>query len=523
MKPLDTPNKKIIIDNKPTSNSTVENKKIRIEMTCEEARELLDKPESNRTIVLPNGSKVCITESGDPNGTPAIMMSGLSMHSRKYALLLNNYGLRYKVKIIGFDRPNIDGSDPIYFKESKKKSSKKFKKIYKKHSKSSKTSKGSETSKNTKISKSSKTSVVSSHSSDVTLTAEDVVDNNHIANDNNQIHNNEKCYENENNNEKEKEHENENENENENKNEKEHENENESKDENEDEKEKENNLNSKTEEGIPQNEDENVIDIKSNNNNNDNNNDKDDDKDKDKDTKKLKKGEVDLRVYAEWVEAIIDTLNIKRCHLISLCLGGLYVVGCVKYFKHPEKIASPLYLIAPWASPKKCVYPIRFVNTFIPTPVIRTAMSCYFKTVGLFVPNAIKHPNALMFKVLHVDEKCDPLGGRRLLFSQVLKSGFFRTGNKHICHDDWELCFRVNPNNKIDFSTINKDVIIYHGTKDKLIPAKSSKYLVKKWNPNFKAELHIKKGKDHSTIKGSCLHDIFRSIVANTYNNTEMN
>jgi len=54
--------------------------------------------------------------------------------------------------------------------------------------------------------------------------------------------------------------------------------------------------------------------------------------------------------------------------------------------------------------------------------------------------------------------------------------------------------------------------MIYHGTRDKLIPAKSSRYLVKKWNPKYNAELHLKKGKDHSTIKGSCLHDIFKSL-----------
>jgi len=78
------------------------------------------------------------------------------------------------------------------------------------------------------------------------------------------------------------------------------------------------------------------------------------------------------------------------------------------------------------------------------------------------------------------------------------------------------LGFRINKDNKLDFSTIEKDVIIYHGNKDKLIPAKSSKYLIKTWNPNYKAELHIKKGRDHSNIKGSCLHDIFRSIVENS-------
>ncbi|KAG4096395.1 hypothetical protein H8356DRAFT_1275801 [Neocallimastix lanati (nom. inval.)] len=373
MKTLNTPNKKIVYDipsiiGNDNSSKAIDNKKIKIEMTYDQAKELLERPESNRTIILPNGTKVGLTEAGDPNGTPAIMMSGMGMHSRKYALLLNNYGLRYKVKIIGFDRPNIDGSDPIYFKESKKsskKNSKKIKNIFR---------------------KSSKTSIATSCS--------------------------------------------------------------------------------------------------------------------------------------KWVEGIIDVLGIKRCHLMSLCIGGLYVMGCVKYFKHPEKIASPLYLIAPWVTPKKCVLPVRFVDTFVPTSVIRAAMSCYYRTIGLMVPSAQKNPNAIMFKLVHVDEKADPLGGRRLLFSKILKSGFFKNETKHLCHDDWELGFGVNPNNKLDFSTIEKDVIIYHGTKDKLIPAKSSKYLVKKWNSKYKAELHIKKGKDHSTIKGSCLHDIFNSINEHSLNNS---
>jgi len=380
---------------------------------------------------LPNGRKVGLTEAGDPNGTPVIMMSGMGMHSRKYALLLNNYGLRYKVKIIGFDRPNIDGSDPIYFKYSKKKS-----KEAKKHNKKS-TEKEIET---------------SSHESDTTLTSEPLVVKTKKSNINENTNINTLNIHNTENNDKDK---------------------------------NENNIN--------------------NNNNQEQQSDV-----------KVKKGEVDLKVYAEWVEAIIDTLGIQHCHLMSLCIGGLYVLGCAKYFKHPEKIMSPLYLIAPWATPNKCVLPIRFVNTFIPTPVIRTAMACYFRTVGLMVPNAKKHPNGLIFKLVHVDEKSDPLGGRRLLFSKILKSGFFRNETKRICHDDWELGFRLNPNNKLDFSTIEKDVIIYHGNKDKLIPSKSSKYLVKIWNPNFKAELHIKKGRDHSNIKGSCLHDIFRSIVENS-------
>jgi len=153
MKTLDTPNKKIVYDNVQAKNKN-KNKindinnvstptpvleKIKIEMTVEQAEELLNRPESNRTIVLPSGQKVCVTESGDPNGTPVIMMSGMSMHSRKYALLLNNYGLKYKVKIIGFDRPNIDGSDPIYFKKKKvkKNTSKKPKTYFRKCSKSS--------------------------------------------------------------------------------------------------------------------------------------------------------------------------------------------------------------------------------------------------------------------------------------------------------------------------------------------------------------------------------------------------
>jgi len=86
MKTLDTPNKKIVYDNvsgKANNNNlsaTPIPQKIKIEMTVEQAEELLNKPESNRTIILPSGQKVCITESGDPNGTPAIMMSGLSMH-----------------------------------------------------------------------------------------------------------------------------------------------------------------------------------------------------------------------------------------------------------------------------------------------------------------------------------------------------------------------------------------------------------------------------------------------------------
>jgi len=132
IKSLDTPNKKIMYDCPPGTNdknsiSTTESEKIKIEMSMEQAEELLNKPESNRTIILPNGTKVGLTEAGDPNGTPAIMMSGMGMHSRKYALLLNNYGLKYKVKIIGFDRPNIDGSDPIYFKKPKTKKSKNIK------------------------------------------------------------------------------------------------------------------------------------------------------------------------------------------------------------------------------------------------------------------------------------------------------------------------------------------------------------------------------------------------------------
>jgi len=105
--------------------------------------------------------------------------------------------------------------------------------------------------------------------------------------------------------------------------------------------------------------------------------------------------------------------------------------------------------------------------------------------------------------------------------AKILQSGFFRNETKRICHDDWELGFRINPDsNKIDFSTIEKDVIIYHGDKDKLIPTKSSQYLVTHWNPDYKAELHIKKGKDHSNIKGSCLHDIFRSIVEHSQYDT---
>jgi len=437
-----SPNKKIIYEkcNKNNANKKPslarENPKIRIEMTMEQAQELLDKPESNRTIILPNGRKVGLTEAGDPNGTPVIMMSGMGMHSRKYALLLNNYGLKYKVKIIGFDRPNIDGSDPIYFKYSKKKS-----KESKKHNKKS-------------VEKDIETR---SHESDTTLTSDPLVEKTKKSNINDDTNNNTLNIYNS-------------------------------------EKNENNNTNNN-----------------SDNNNNDNNN-----KQVQQSNVKVKKGEVDLKVYAEWVEAIIDALGIQRCHLMSLCIGGLYVLGCAKYFKHPEKIMSPLYLIAPWATPNRCVLPIRFVNAFVPTPVIRTAMACYYKTVGLMVPNARKHPNGLIFRLVHVDKKSDPLGGRRLLFSKILKSGFFRNETKRICHDDWELGFRVNPNNKLDFSTIEKDVIIYHGNKDKLIPSKSSKHLVKIWNPNYKAELHIKKGRDHSNIKSSCLHDIFRSIIENS-------
>jgi len=436
------PNKKILYEkyNKKNPNNQTslesENTKIKIEMTMEQAQELLDKPESNRTIILPNGKKVGLTEAGDPNGTPVIMMSGMGMHSRKYALLLNNYGLRYKVKIIGFDRPSIDGSDPIYFKNSKKKD--KETKESKKHDK-----------KNSEIE-------TCSHETDSTLTSEPLEErtkqinindsNNNLSDINNYL----------------------------------------------------------------KNEKEDIKEIKDNNQKQQQN------EQLQQSNVKLKKGEVDLKIYAEWVESIIDALGIERCHLMSLCIGGLYVLGCAKYFKHPEKIMSPLYLIAPWASPSKCVLPIRFVNTFVPAPLIRTAMTCYYRVVGLMVPNARKNPNGLIFKLVHVDEKSDPLGGRRLLFSKILKSGFFRNETKKICHDDWELGFRINKDNKLDFSTIEKDVIIYHGNKDKLIPAKSSKYLIKTWNPNYKAELHIKKGRDHSNIKGSCLHDIFRSIVENS-------
>jgi len=436
------PNKKILYEkyNKKKANNQTslesENTKIKIEMTMEQAQELLDKPESNRTIILPNGKKVGLTEAGDPNGTPVIMMSGMGMHSRKYALLLNNYGLRYKVKIIGFDRPSIDGSDPIYFKNSKKKD--KETKESKKHDK-----------KNSEIE-------TCSHETDSTLTSEPLEErtkqinvndsNNNLSDINNYL----------------------------------------------------------------KNEKEDIKEIKDNNQKQQQN------EQLQQSNVKLKKGEVDLKIYAEWVESIIDALGIERCHLMSLCIGGLYVLGCAKYFKHPEKIMSPLYLIAPWASPSKCVLPIRFVNTFVPAPLIRTAMTCYYRVVGLMVPNARKNPNGLIFKLVHVDEKSDPLGGRRLLFSKILKSGFFRNETKKICHDDWELGFRINKDNKLDFSTIEKDVIIYHGNKDKLIPAKSSKYLIKTWNPNYKAELHIKKGRDHSNIKGSCLHDIFRSIVENS-------
>jgi len=49
-------------------------------------------------------------------------------------------------------------------------------------------------------------------------------------------------------------------------------------------------------------------------------------------------------------------------------------------------------------------------------------------------------------------------------------------------------------------------------------------YLIQTKYPNYKAELHIKKGKDHSTIKGSCLHDIFQSIVEHSViEDTEIN
>ncbi|ORX51513.1 hypothetical protein BCR36DRAFT_351391 [Piromyces finnis] len=392
MKTLDTPNKKIIIDSEQQDKnnlSTPTSQKVRLEMTMEKAEELLSRPESNRTIQLPNGQKVCITESGDPNGIPAIMMSGMGMHSRKYVLLLNNYGVKYKVRIIGFDRPSIDGSDPIYFKKTSRKPKKQIKKK--------------------------------------SMSLQNTNSKNNIENLNSSEVNKEK---------------------------------------------------------------------------------------EEKDSSyKLKKGQVDLKVYAEWVEAIIDTLGIQRLHLMSLCIGGLYVLGCVKYFKQPEKIVGPLYLIAPWAKAQKCVTSVRFVDKCIPIPVIRFAMTCYYKLIGYMVPNAKKSPNALMFRLIHVDEKTDPLGGRRLLFSKILKSGFFLNETKQIIHDDWELGFCVNSNNKLDFSIINKDVIIYHGTKDKLIPVKSSKYLIDKWNPNFKAELHLKKGKNHSNIKGSCLNDIFKSIV----------
>jgi pimeloyl-ACP methyl ester carboxylesterase len=476
MKTLDTPNKKIVYDNvsgKANNNNlsaTPIPQKIKIEMTVEQAEELLNKPESNRTIILPSGQKVCITESGDPNGTPAIMMSGLSMHSRKYALLLNNYGLKYHVKIIGFDRPNIDGSDPIYFKKKMvKKHSKHFKNIFKK--------------------KSSKSSEASSHYSDATLTTSS---NDHV-HEIISTETHEKV--NENASEKTVEHNIENDHDN---------------------KTVEENINH------PPKENEEVEEKSVVSHVDENHKDRNSLKTKKEEAEEaeaeeeasfvVKKGEVDLKVYAEWVEAIIDTLGIERCHLISLCIGGLYVLGCAKYFKHPEKIASPLYLIAPWAKAQKCVLSIRFVDKFIPTPIIRAAMHCYFRTIGLMVPNAKKNPNAIMFRLIHVDEKADPLGGRRLLFSKVLKSGYFRNETKQICHDDWELGFCVNPNNKLDFSTIDKDVMIYHGTRDKLIPAKSSRYLVKKWNPKYNAELHLKKGKDHSTIKGSCLHDIFKSL-----------
>jgi len=478
MKTLNTPNKKIVYDipsiiGNDNSSKAIDNKKIKIEMTYDQAKELLERPESNRTIILPNGTKVGLTEAGDPNGTPAIMMSGMGMHSRKYALLLNNYGLRYKVKIIGFDRPNIDGSDPIYFKESKKsskKNSKKIKNIFR---------------------KSSKTSIATSCSSDATLITDSVEtikqSYNHYNHFQNNININDDNTNNNNNNNK-------------------------SNVDNDDILDDDGNMLNKINNIDHYNYDNNV--------NNDININEEINKDEINDLKKLKKSKVDLKVYAEWVEGIIDVLGIKRCHLMSLCIGGLYVMGCVKYFKHPEKIASPLYLIAPWVTPKKCVLPVRFVDTFVPTSVIRAAMSCYYRTIGLMVPSAQKNPNAIMFKLVHVDEKADPLGGRRLLFSKILKSGFFKNETKHLCHDDWELGFGVNPNNKLDFSTIEKDVIIYHGTKDKLIPAKSSKYLVKKWNSKYKAELHIKKGKDHSTIKGSCLHDIFNSINEHSLNNS---
>jgi len=524
MKTLDTPNKKIVYDNvlgktknkKNNDNTNLSTspvlQKIKIEMTVEQAEELLNRPESNRTIILPSGQKVCITESGDPNGTPVIMMSGMSMHSRKYALLLNNYGLKYKVKIIGFDRPNIDGSDPIYFKKKKvKKASKKFKNYFK---------------------KSSKSSEASSHISDTTLTS---MSNDQVQEIVTSPMTNTYT---------------------------------ENKDENSKEPAKGNNanalLNEPTKNGVIVNNKEHTTTVMNDDENNGHERRQDDTNEtreeeekalqqshstilnkKEKEEKvlqqshstilnkkeeedeeasyTLKKGQVDLRVYAEWVEAIIDTLGIQRCHLMSLCIGGLYVMGCAKYFKHPEKIASPLYLIAPWAKAQKCVLSVRFADKFIPTPVIRGAMTCYFRTIGLMVPNAKKHPNAIMFRLIHVDEKADPLGGRRLLFSKVLKSGYFRNETKHICHDDWELGFCVNPNNKLDFSTIDKDVIIYHGTRDKLIPAKSSKYLVNQWNSNYKAELHLKKGKDHSTIKGSCLHDIFKSIVEHSLIDPETN
>jgi len=368
MKTLDTPNKKIVYDNVQAKNKN-KNKindinnvstptpvleKIKIEMTVEQAEELLNRPESNRTIVLPSGQKVCVTESGDPNGTPVIMMSGMSMHSRKYALLLNNYGLKYKVKIIGFDRPNIDGSDPIYFKKKKvkKNTSKKPKTYFRKCSKSSE---------------------ISSNISDATLTS---VSNDQVHEVHLPITTTTTTMEN-----------------------------------------KIENFSEHTIDNVNENHCEPTIvyaDINENQEHVQDNvkedkkeevKDKDKEKEEEETSYTLKKGEVDLRVYAEWVEAIIDTLGIKQCHLMSLCIGGLYVMGCAKYFKHPEKIASPLYLMAPWAEAQKCVLSVRFADKFIPTPIIRGAMTCYFRTIGLMVPNAKKHPNAIMFRLIHVDKK----------------------------------------------------------------------------------------------------------------------
>lgn len=176
---------------------------------------------------------------------------------------------------------------------------------------------------------------------------------------------------------------------------------------------------------------------------------------------------------------VLDTLGIEKVSLLCMCAGTPF---CMTFAaRYPERTTGKFTGISSWIQPADCGYENTKTTLYLGTqmrPIVAPVVGMVFTSIGASLTS---FPSGMTIKALSSKlseeerESFDEKYKNREEFSRMMK---WMQGDRGGYGSDMSVLFSANLVDYQAFNDSQKSIVLWHGTRDNLVPYTSAEWLV---------------------------------------------